>query len=183
MKHSGRNLSLALSMAALALGMAGLAYAAVPLYRLFCEATGFGGTVRRAGVSEVRPIDRQITVRFNADTDPSLPWDFRPDTREMVVKLGAQSLTSYYAKNNDDRPVTGHSTYNVQPAQAGAYFVKVHCFCFENQTLPALKGVHMPVSFYIDPALADDPELKDLRTITLSYTFFPATSKASPPGN
>lgn len=176
---SSRNASLALSLAALAAGMLMLAYASVPLYRLFCEMTGFGGTPRTAEAAAPGAVvdAPAITVRFNADIDANLPWDFIPDEKEILARPGESRLTSYTAHNRAGTAVTGHATYNVVPEAAGAYFAKVECFCFKDQTLAAGQRVHMPVSFFIDPAILEDPNLKNLRTITLSYTFF-ATKNA-----
>lgn len=168
-----RNFSLALNCAILVIAMFGLAYASVPLYRLFCQVTGFGGTTQEALVAPGAVSGHVINVRFNADIDPALPWEFKPGERQMRVKVGEQSLTHYVAYNKTNSPVTGHATYNVVPHGAGAYFSKIHCFCFENQTLQPRQKMNMPVSFFIDPAILNDPEMKDVRTITLSYTFFP----------
>lgn len=168
-----RNTKLALNAAVLAISMLGLAYASVPLYRLFCQVTGFGGTTQEGLVAPGAVAGHEVKVRFNADTDPNLNWNFKPGEREMKVKVGEQSLSYYIAENKDSASLTGHATYNVVPHGAGQYFVKIHCFCFENQTLKPGQKVHMPVSFYIDPAILNDPEMKDISTITLSYTFFP----------
>ncbi len=168
-----RDLKLAMNLLALAAGMFMLAYASVPLYRLFCAITGYGGTTQQATHAPEKALDREITVFFNADTDPSLPWSFRPQQRSVKVRVGQSSLAHYEAKNNSDSPVLGRATYNVLPFKAGSYFVKVACFCFEEQTLAAQQRVDMPVSFYIDPSIMDDPEMADVETITLSYTFFP----------
>lgn len=158
--------------------MVGMAFASVPLYRMFCQVTGFGGTTMRA---EAPPpasdiIDREITVKFNADTAPSLPWTFKPDQHEITVKIGQQGIVSYLAKNKLQKSTTGTAIYNVAPAKAGKYFHKVQCFCFDEQTLTPGQEMHMPVMFYVDPALARDKNLDDIKFITLSYTFFPADS-------
>ena len=120
-----------------------------------------------------------ITVRFNADIDPDLPWEFAPGDKEMRVPIGEQQLTHYTAKNLTQKPITGHAVYNVLPHKAGPYFAKIACFCFENQTLPAGQKVNMPISFFLDPALLDDPEMKDVTNITLSYTFFRAKGESN----
>jgi cytochrome c oxidase assembly protein subunit 11 len=167
-----KNLRLAMNAAALAVAMLGLAYASVPLYRLFCQVTGFGGTTQ-AGISAPGAAEgHTITVRFNADIDKDLPWKFAPGERAVRIKIGEQGLTHYVAENLSNQPITGHATYNVVPHGAGQYFVKIACFCFENQILRAKQRVDMPVSFYIDPAILNDPEMKNTREITLSYTFF-----------
>jgi cytochrome c oxidase assembly protein subunit 11 len=166
--------TLVINTLALALGMFLLAYASVPLYRLFCQVTGYGGTTQRAQASELptQVFDRKISVRFNADTDPKLPWSFHPGEHDRTVKVGEHGLTYYVAENRTAKPITGMATYNVVPHEAGQYFVKISCFCFEEQTLAANQKVDMPVSFFIDPAIMNDPALKDVNTITLSYTFF-----------
>jgi len=167
-----KNVSLALNLAALAVGMLMLAYASVPLYRLFCEVTGYGGTTRTATSPAPGAVGKTITVAFSAETDPNLPWEFLPERRSQRVKIGEQSLAFYTAKNLNNKPVSGNAVYNVVPHQAGAYFVKIDCFCFQEQTLAPKEKVNMPVSFYIDPAILKDPDLKGIETITLSYTFF-----------
>lgn len=178
MNDGRRNARLALNLAALAAGMVMLAYASVPLYRLFCQVTGFGGTTQRAiAQTPSRLGTREIMVHFNADTDSALPWRFTPDQRSVRVRTGQNMLVSYSAHNTAERPVTGHAVYNVVPHKAGPHFIKIACFCFENQTLAANQSVHMPISFYIDPAFDADPEMRDVKEITLSYTFFPAKSK------
>lgn len=174
------NTRLAINAAVLAVAMLGLAYASVPLYRLFCQVTGFGGTTQEGLVAPGAVAgEHEITVFFNADTDPNLNWTFKPSQRSISVKVGEQSLAHYVAINNDKASVAGHAVYNVVPHGAGAYFVKIACFCFEKQTLKAHQRVDMPVSFYIDPEILNDPEMKDVRTITLSYTFFPQETNST----
>jgi cytochrome c oxidase assembly protein subunit 11 len=175
------NTSLVLSLTALVAGMVLLAYASVPLYRMFCEATGFGGATKRVDAASTRVIDRAVTVRFNADIAAGLPWEFAPEEKQIKLKVGENRLTAYRVKNNSDQSITGHATYNVVPEIAGAYFAKIECFCFQDQTLKAGEAVDMPISFYIDPAISDDPNLRDVKTITLSYTFFPTKYKAVTP--
>ncbi len=155
-----------------------LAYASVPLYRLFCQVTGYGGTTQKSFSAPDKVFDRTITVDFNADIDPALPWQFKPSQKKVKVKVGEQMLVHYEAKNLSNKPVTGNATYNVLPFSAGVYFAKIECFCFKEQTLAAGQRVDMPISFYIDPAIMDDPEMKDLTTITLSYTFFPVKTES-----
>ena len=152
--------------------MLGLTAAAVPLYRLFCQVTGYGGTTQVAEAPPAAPLARTIKVRFNADVDPSLPWSFRPVQREIEVHIGEQQLAFYRAQNQSDRAIVGQAVYNVTPFKAGAYFDKLACFCFEEQRLAPGEEVDMPVSFFVDPAILDDPNTRDLTTITLSYTFF-----------
>ncbi|KNE57383.1 hypothetical protein AMAG_03105 [Allomyces macrogynus ATCC 38327] len=165
----------------------GLSYTAVPLYRLFCSATGVGGTVQTskdAGADDARfspdnmvPVTsrgRKLKITFNADTARALDWTFRPQQRVVEVVPGETALAFYTAKNRSDQDVIGISTYNVMPAQAGPYFNKIQCFCFEEQKLRAGEEVDMPVFFFIDPAFLDDPNTVDVNEITLSYTFFNA---------
>lgn len=172
-----KNKSLAINMALVALGMLMLAYASVPLYRLFCQVTGFGGTTVQATALPDTVLNREMTIRFNADTDPKLPWKFETGQVSFEVKVGEEILSFYTAENMSDKPTTGHATYNVVPHKAGPYFAKVECFCFENQTLQPGQKVNMPISFYVDPLIAEDPELDDIDTITLSYTFFAQESE------
>lgn len=153
-------------------GMLGLTAAAVPLYRLFCQATGYGGTTQRAEAAPDRQLERTITVRFNADIDPDLPWSFAPEQRQMEVRIGEQNLAFYGATNRSDHPIVGQATYNVTPFKAAPYFSKIACFCFDEQILQPGEEVDMPVSFYVDPGIASDPNTRDVHTITLSYTFF-----------
>lgn len=174
--RSSSRFSLVLSLVALVAGMTMLAYASVPLYRMFCAVTGFGGTPKIASAAPGVAGEREFIVRFDANVSPGLPWEFAPGEREIRLRAGEERLTFYTVRNTATADVTAHATYNVVPAQAGAYFAKVECFCFRDQTLPAGKTVTMPVSFFIDPSILDDPEMKNTRTITLSYTFFPATS-------
>lgn len=167
------NRTLGLSLLMLAAGMVLLAFASVPLYSLFCQVTGFGGTTQQAGIAPGAVGTREITVRFNAEVDPSLPWQFRPQQREVTVHIGEERLAHYYAENRSDKPVTGTAIYNVTPHKAGQYFEKIHCFCFEEQTLEPGRGTDMPVSFFLSPEFLSDPEMADVKVITLSYTFFP----------
>eukprot|EP00123_Amoebidium_parasiticum_P010046 comp19857_c0_seq1/m.23973 comp19857_c0_seq1/g.23973 ORF comp19857_c0_seq1/g.23973 comp19857_c0_seq1/m.23973 type:complete len:263 (-) comp19857_c0_seq1:193-981(-) len=151
-------------------------YAAVPLYRLFCQATGFGGTVQESkntDLSEVEAVrKRPLRIRFNADTSQSMRWEFRPQQAEIRLVPGESALAFYTAYNPTDEPIIGISTYNVIPFEAGQYFNKIQCFCFEEQRLNPKEQVDMPVFFYIDPEFAQDPQMAKVHTITLSYTFF-----------
>lgn len=165
------NRGTALALVGVAFGMVGLTVASVPLYRLFCAYTGFAGTTQRSEAAG-RTAAGTVVVRFNADTDRKLPWGFAPAQRAMTVRLGEQNLAFYKAVNRSGKPVVGRATYNVTPFKAGAYFAKVACFCFEEQTLQPGQAVDMPVSFFVDPAIADDVDSADVREITLSYTFF-----------
>lgn len=174
---SRKNAKLGLTVLAVVMGMAALSYASVPLYNLFCRVTGFGGTTQVSDALPDQIIDRIITVQFNADTNRNLPWEFKPEQRSIDVKLGQKGLASYMARNKVRQPTAGTAIYNVTPLKAGKYFHKVQCFCFDAQTLEANQRVDMPVMFYIDPKMNDDPNLDDVKTITLSYTFFPAESE------
>ncbi len=169
-----RNAATAAAALGIVVVMGGLAYASVPLYRWFCQVTGYGGTTQVAVAAPEELHERSVTVRFNADVNSALPWRFQPVERRVKVRLGEERLAFYRAKNLADRPVTGTATFNVTPAKAGPYFAKLDCFCFTEQTLEAGRSVDMPVSFYVDPELALDRNLDDVTTITLSYTFFAA---------
>lgn len=154
-------------------GMVGMAYAAVPLYAMFCKVTGYGGTTQRVEQYSDRVLDREITVRFDANVSGGLPWDFKPVAREVTLKIGETTQAHYTASNPFSVPTAGRATFNVTPEMAGAYFNKVECFCFTDTTLKPGETLDMPVVFYVDPDIVDVPELKNLKTITLSYTFFP----------
>jgi len=159
-------------MGALVAAMVGLAFASAPLYRAFCEATGFGGTPLRA---ERAPgaVAGQVSIRFDANTHPGLPWRFEPEQTTVNVRPGAQTKIFYRAQNLSARTITGQAAYNVTPDQAGKYFKKIQCFCFSEQTLKPGQSVDMPVLFFVDPAMMKDPDTKDIDQITLSYTFYP----------
>jgi cytochrome c oxidase assembly protein subunit 11 len=167
----GKTLTVA-ALVSVVVGMLGLTAAAVPLYRLFCQVTGYGGTTQRAAAAPTQGLDRTITVRFNADVDPALPWSFQPEQRQIEVRIGEQSLAYYRARNRSDHPVVGQAVYNVTPFKAGPYFDKIACFCFDEQVLGPGEEVDMPVSFYVDPEILNDPDTRNMHTITLSYTFF-----------
>lgn len=180
-----RNKSFAAWMLAIALGTVGLSYASVPLYRVFCQVTGFGGTVRRVddedndgfltAIDETKVVEgRPITIRFNADVSAKMPWRFTPMQSEIVVLPGETALAFYVAKNKSAEPITGIATYNVTPAKAGIYFNKVQCFCFDEQRLKPGEALDMPVFFFIDPEFAEDEAMADVKDIMLSYTFFRA---------
>ena len=157
--------------------MTGLGYASVPLYRMFCQVTGLNGTTQR-GLTAPGAIDRQVRVDFDANVDPKLKWTFQPVQRSETVKIGARNMAFFTATNNTDREITGSATFNVSPAQAGLYFTKIQCFCFNQQTLKPGETVRMPVIFFVDPKIASDPDARDVNTITLSYTFYPVDSPA-----
>jgi cytochrome c oxidase assembly protein subunit 11 len=162
-------------------GMIGAAYASVPLYKLFCQVTGYGGTTRRAEHQYAsRILDRDITVRFDTNTSGGIPWDFVPLKRDMTMKIGETVEAKFRVTNQFGTPTSGRATFNVSPELAGAYFNKVECFCFSDTTLKGGETLDMPVVFYVDPDIVDAPELKDIRTITLSYTFFPTPEREKP---
>lgn len=169
--------------AGLAGGMTGLGYASVPLYRAFCQATGFAGTTQRAdaGAAPVRILSgHTISIRFDANHAPELPWEFGPEKPRETVTIGERDMAFYEAKNLSARAITGQATYNVTPTQAGKYFTKVQCFCFTEQTLRPGQQVRMPVIFYVDPKIAEDPDTKGIQEITLSYTFYPVDEAKTP---
>ncbi len=156
--------------------MVGVSFAAVPLYGLFCRVTGFGGTTQ---VSEAWPdhvLERQVTVRFNASVAPNMPWRFVPETKEVTLHVGERGFASFSAYNPESRKTGGMAIYNVTPLKVGKYFHKVQCFCFDEQFLEPRQRVSMPVMFFVDPSMNDDPNMNDVETITLSYTFYNADS-------
>ena len=168
-----RHRKVGLWSAGLALAMVGAAYAAVPLYRLLCQVTNFDGTPRRAYEASAVVLDKTITVRFDANTAPGLPWRFEPVQTTLTVKIGETTLAFYRATNTSDRPVTGTATFNVFPEQAAPFFNKLQCFCFTEQTLQPGESVEFPVSFFIDPQIVHDKDARSSTHITLSYTFYP----------
>lgn len=157
--------------AAIVVGMGALSFAAVPLYRIFCQVTGYGGTTQRVETASDTVIDRTVTVRFDANA-PDVPWEFKP-AAPVTVKLGETAVVSYTAKNLLNTANSGQASFNVTPEMAGAYFNKIDCFCFTEQTLQPGEKVDMGITFYVDPDILDVPELANLKTITLSYTMFP----------
>lgn len=163
-----------------ALSMLGLGFASVPLYRMFCAATGWGGTTQRATEKQLEALAkpeagaaRTVSIRFDSNVAPGMPWKFYPEKRAIPVKIGAKNLAVFIAKNMSDKPVTGQATFNVTPSQAGPYFTKIQCFCFTEQTLAPGQSVRMPVLFFVDKKFLDDTDDKDVQEITLSYTFYP----------
>lgn len=152
--------------------MASLSFAAVPFYRWFCQVTGFAGTTAVAAAASEVVLDQVVTIRFDANVAAGMAWDFRPEQREMRVRIGETGLAFYEATNPTDRPIAGQASYNVTPDAAGGYFAKIDCFCFTEQVLQPGETVMMPVSFFVDPAMLDDPEGRFVHTITLSYTFY-----------
>jgi len=175
-----KNTKTLLAVLMIVAGMIGLAFASVPLYDMFCRVTGFGGTTQ---ISESAPaadeiLDREITVYFNADTNRNLDWSFKSEKTKIKLRVGEQKLINFIAKNKNAAPVAGTAVYNVTPSKAGKYFHKTQCFCFDHQVLTPNQKMNMPVVFYIDPSIADDENMDDVTTITLSYSFFKADSKA-----
>lgn len=159
-----------------ALAMLGLGYASVPLYRLFCQVTGFGGTTMVASESEAAAAARAatgqtISIRFDATTAMGMPWTFQPSQATDTVTIGERDIATYVARNDSEQTITGVATFNVEPEQAGKYFNKIQCFCFTEQTLAPGQEVTMPVLYFVDPAMLEDPNMKGVEQITLSYTF------------
>ncbi|RED50836.1 cytochrome c oxidase assembly protein [Aestuariispira insulae] len=170
-----KNRNLALVLAGIACGMVGMAYLSVPLYQLFCQVTGFGGTPNVDQQAQAPGGDgTMMTIRFNADITKGLKWEFKPDQKAIQIPIGEEGLTFYKARNLDDSTTRGVATFNVTPLKAAPYFVKVDCFCFSDQSLALEESADLPVTFYVDPAILTDPTTREVRTITLSYTFFPA---------
>jgi cytochrome c oxidase assembly protein subunit 11 len=170
-----RNLRTALFAGAVAVAMVGMGFAAVPLYRIFCETTGFDGTTMRvseAKAASVQAVGKTVVIRFDAN-QRGLPWEFHPERPTDTVTIGARDMSIFIAKNLAAVPITGSAIFNVSPAQAGKYFNKIQCFCFSDQTLKPGEEVRMPVVYYVDPKIMNDPETKDIEEITLSYTFYP----------
>jgi cytochrome c oxidase assembly protein subunit 11 len=178
-----RNARLAVYAVAVAVAVGGLAYASVPLYKVFCQATGYGGTTQRADEEKFKSMKaveggRTLTVNFSADVSAAMPWTFKPQQKRVRVVPGETALAFYTAHNPTERPVTGVSTYNITPMKAGVYFNKIQCFCFEEQRLRPHEEIDMPVFFYVDPAFLDDPAMDSVSSLTLSYTFFPVQDRA-----
>lgn len=168
-----RNRAGAAVLFAVAAGMVGLSFASVPLYRMFCQATGYAGTPKTENVTaSTGVLEQKVTVQFDANVNPDLPWRFKPADRAVEVRLGEETLTHYIAVNLSDHPVTGTASFNVAPDAAAQYFSKIECFCFTEQTLAPGQEVSMPVLFYVDTAMANDIDARDIRKITLSYTFY-----------
>jgi len=174
-----RNALLGLALVAVAAGMVGMSYAAVPLYRIFCEVTGYGGTTQRATAGAGRVLEREVVVRLDGNIS-GLPWKFEPEAKEIRVKLGETSLMNFIAENTGSMPSSGTATFNVQPSVAGIYFNKIECFCFTEQRLQPGERVEMAVQFFVSPDMVEERELNGTRTITLSYTFFPVAGERQP---
>jgi cytochrome c oxidase assembly protein subunit 11 len=174
-RRNGRTAGLA---ALLVLAMVGLAYASVPLYRLFCQVTGIDGTTQRAAKAPGPVAGKEVAIRFDANTAPALPWRFAPEKGREIVTIGEREMAFFTAKNLSARTVRGTAAFNVTPVQAGKYFSKIQCFCFTEQVLKAGEEVRMPVVFFVDPRILKDEDTKDISEITLSYTFYPVDSGA-----
>ena len=166
----------ALICAVVVVGMTGAAFAAVPLYLAFCQATGFDGTTRRAEAGSSTVLDRTVSVRFDGNVR-GVPWDFRPEQVTQTVRIGETTMALFKATNTSDRPVTGTSTFNVVPEAAGAHFRKIECFCFKEQTIAPGETVEFPVVYFVDPEIVRDRDARRIDEITLSYTFFPVEPK------
>ena len=177
----GRNVRIAVICTIALFGMVGAAYAAVPLYRAFCQLTGFDGTIRKAEAAPTKVLDRKLLIRFDANVR-DLPWSFKPSQVTQEVRIGATGLAFYKVTNNGKTPITGRASYNVVPEAAGAYFQKLECFCFNDQTIQPGQTVEFPVVYFVDPQFATDFETKGKTEVTLSYTFFPVeTQQATAP--
>ncbi|MFT4026971.1 MAG: cytochrome c oxidase assembly protein [Novosphingobium sp.] len=184
MKKPDRNARVGLMAGGMALAMLGLGFASVPLYRLFCQVTGFEGTTQRideARAAEFKATGDTVSIRFDANVERGMPWQFQPEQITQQVSLGGRKMAIYTSRNDSDRAVTGRATFNVEPEQAGKYFNKVQCFCFTEQTLQPHQEVRMPVVFFVDPKIKDDPDAKDIEQITLSYTFHPVANPTAKP--
>ncbi|WP_294133713.1 cytochrome c oxidase assembly protein [Sphingobium sp.] len=177
-----RNRRTMIAMAGVGLSMLALGFASVPLYRIFCEQTGFGGTTMRADANvQVREAaGHTMSIRFDSNVQPGMPWQFYPEHRTDTVTVGSKDMAIFIAKNMSDKPVTGTASFNVTPSQAGAYFTKIQCFCFTQQTLQPGQEVRMPVLYFVDPKILKDPDNKDTQQITLSYTFYPVEQDKKP---
>jgi cytochrome c oxidase assembly protein subunit 11 len=179
--RGSRNLALGLMLAGIFAGMVALSYAAVPLYRVFCQATGYGGTTQRASAAPTTISAQTMSVRFDAEVNPGLPWRFFPEQKQVNVHLGEPTLVYFRAENYSTKTITGTATFNVLPVEAGQYFDKIQCFCFTQQTLKPGESVDMAVQFFVDPALLKDADVKGIGSITLSYSFFRADDAKAPP--
>ena len=175
-----KNRRAALVLSAFVAGMVGLAFASVPLYQLFCQVTGYGGTPNIKVAASNTVSAQVIDVRFDANTNKGLPWEFKPVQNKVTVKLGEAKLAFYQARNTSDETITGTAVFNVTPHKAGPYFSKIDCFCFTEQTLKPGETIDMPVEFFVDPEIFTDPNTKDVQAITLSYTFYRSEAEKSP---
>jgi cytochrome c oxidase assembly protein subunit 11 len=172
MVQMSKNTRTAVTVLGVVVFMIGMSFAAVPAYRLFCQITGFDGTTQRAEFAPGTVLDRQVTIRFDATTAPDLPWRFKPEQVSQTLHIGETGLAYYEAENLSDQPIIGTATFNVQPAKAGLYFRKIECFCFTEQRLEPGEKMLMPMTYFIDPEIVNEENLDDIKTVTLSYTFF-----------
>lgn len=172
------NRTILIACTAFVASMVGMAYAAVPLYQIFCQATGYGGTPKRVAEASALTANRQVRVRFDANIANGLPWDFAPVQRQVTARLGETMRVAYRVTNRSDRPVRAQATFNVTPPAAGAYFNKIECFCFTQSELRPGESADLPIVFFVDPAYVEAKELKSIGTLTLSYTFFPLQKNA-----
>ena len=175
---NANNSKVALSLFGLAAGMVGLAFASVPLYQIFCQVTGYGGTTQTAGDNPKGVIAREMKVRFDVNVESALPWTVKP-AAPITDQIGKVDTVNYIATNNSDKPLTGQAIFNVSPDRAGVYFNKIECFCFTEQTLQPGETVEMPIVFFVDPDLDENQELDTIKEITLSYTFYASDSEGS----
>jgi cytochrome c oxidase assembly protein subunit 11 len=177
----GRNTRTAAVMGMVALSMIGVAFASVPLYRVFCQVTGFDGTTQRAKTATAPgPVaGKEVSVRFDANVSPTLPWHFQPERNTEIVTIGEREMAVFRARNLSAKTIAGSAAFNVSPPQAGKYFTKIQCFCFTQQVLKAGEEARMPVVFYVDPKFAKDPDTAGISEITLSYTFYPVDQAGS----
>lgn len=184
-----RQTRIAVAAASVAVLMIGASYAAVPLYRVFCQVTGYGGTPRTGALATLpsaasvkAAAGKTIRVRFDGNVRENLPWNFKPAQEPMEVKIGEQNIAYFHAHSNAATPTTGSATFNISPPSTARYFVKMQCFCFSEQTLKPGESVEMPVVFYVDPAILKDEDARNFDEITLSYSFYPVKSPTKPPG-
>ncbi|MBZ0217582.1 MAG: cytochrome c oxidase assembly protein [Fimbriimonadaceae bacterium] len=173
-RRDSRNLAIAAACIGLVAGMVGLAYAAVPLYRIFCQVTGYGGTTQVGAAPSAQVLDEMTVIRFDSNVMNGLNWSFHPAHGPVEIRIGETGMAYYTATNRGDKAATGTAVFNVTPTWAGQYFVKIECFCFTEQTLAPGETMDMPVQFYVDPEIVKDDAFAGLSTITLSYTFYPA---------
>lgn len=174
---TGANKRIVIACSAFVVSMVGVSYAAVPLYQMFCQVTGYGGTTQRVEQMSDTILDRKVKVRFDANVAAGLPWAFKPVERQVELRIGETIEIAYTAENISDQSTFGQATFNVTPMSVGAYFNKIQCFCFTETELKPGETMNMPVVFFVDPAIVDDVDAKDVTTITLSYTFFPHASE------
>lgn len=173
MSLASKNRKSALIVAGIGAGMLGLSFAAVPLYQIFCQVTGYGGTTRAAEAAVAIPVtDRKIKIRFVANVNQDMPWNFEPSQLTQEIKVGERKIATYFAENPTKQRITGTAVFNVTPFKAGEYFNKVECFCFTEQTLEPGERAEMPVDYFVDPTFAEDPYMDDVTEIVLSYTFY-----------